>query len=187
MLRAILVGLLLFFLCTPMAQAQGWDPREEDARSAKLDAAIERSLTSAAGFLKENPSLKPFFDEAYGYAVFPTVRKGGIIIGGARANGILFKDGQAEQKAYMTQYNLGLQFGARSFSQIIFFRDKYAYDRFVYGEFAPNASQTAILNGYGTAAAVDFSDDVAVFIRPRDGAMLEASIGAQNFGTRNLN
>ena len=35
---------------------------------------------------KKSPAVQPFFKNAYGYAVFPTVGKGGIGIGGAYGN-----------------------------------------------------------------------------------------------------
>lgn len=191
MLRTVLIGLSLLILAPQMTNTQawgeGWDPRNKEERSAENTAKIERSEAMAAEFLARDPSLQPFFDEAYGYAVFPIVRKGGFVFGGARASGILFKGGEPEKIAVMTQYNTGLQFGMRSFSQIIFFKDRYAYDRFDYGEFTHTAGVTAILSGKGDEAIRDFSNDVAVFVNAREGAMIEASIGGQNFGTRDLN
>jgi len=36
---------------------------------------------------KKSPVVQPFFEDAYGYAVFPRVGKGGIGIGGAYGKG----------------------------------------------------------------------------------------------------
>ena len=64
-----------------------------------------------------------FFDNAYGYAVFPTVGKGGIGIGGARGKGRVYAQGNYVGDTTMTQLSVGFQLGGQAFSQIIFFQD----------------------------------------------------------------
>lgn len=42
----------------------------------------------------KSPQVQPFFDDAYGYAVFPNIGKGGVSIGGAYGKGLVYKGGQ---------------------------------------------------------------------------------------------
>lgn len=186
MLRLFLIGLFALMLSPLAAQAQGWDPRVEDKLAVKTDKRVLAANEAAAAFLSDDPSLQAFFDEAYGYAVFPKIRKGALALGGARGNGILFKRGEPAKRAYLTQYTLGLQFGGKSYSEIIFFRDRDAYDRFEYGEFAPSAQAQVIVANEGRGETAAYADDVAVFIKDKVGGMFEMSIGGQNFGTRDL-
>lgn len=187
MLRIVLVVVFMWALAPFAASAQGWDPRKEVELPAKTETRIETANDAAKAFLSDNPSLQIYFDEAYGYAVFPRVRKAGLGFGGARGKGILFKGGEAEKRAFLTQYTLGLQLGVKSYSEIIFFRDRDAYDRFDYGELAFSSNATAVTIDQGGVVQTGFSDDVAVFVTAGKGTMFEASIGGQNFGTRELN
>ena len=188
MLRIVL-GFVFMCAAVPLsASAQGWDPRAEAVaeRSTKVESQIEAANDVAKDFLEKTPSLQIYFDTAYGYAVFPEVKKAGIGVGGARGSGILFKDGEPQKRAYLTQYTVGLQIGLKSYSEIIFFRDRDAYDRFDYGEFAFSSNAAAVTAVWGRVEQTGFTDDAAVFVTPGNGTMLEASIGGQNFGTREL-
>lgn len=184
MLRFWSIIVFVFLLGTPMAaEAQGWDPRTE---AAERTERVQRADAAIAKFLEIDPTLKVFFDEAYGYAVFPKVSKGAVGIGGARGKGILYEGGEPAHRAYLTQYTLGFQLGGKTYAELVFFRDVDAYNRFLDGEFAFSAQATAIILSDGTGATADYSDDVAVFTRERSGAMFEASVGGQTFTTREL-
>src|SRR4051794_31835442 len=43
---------------------------------------------------KKDPGLRQFLDDAYGYAVFPSVGKAALVIGGAYGKGAVFEDGE---------------------------------------------------------------------------------------------
>ena len=43
---------------------------------------------------ESSPNVKPFFESAYGFAVFPTVGKGAVVIGGAYGKGKVYVDDQ---------------------------------------------------------------------------------------------
>ena len=62
-----------------------------DTAYAGWDAnAVHEARQSVLKFKRKDPKLKAFFERAYGYAVFPTVGKGGIGIGGGlRTGGVL--------------------------------------------------------------------------------------------------
>ena len=64
-----------------------------------------------------------YFNNSYGYAVFPTIGKGGIGIGGAHGKGGVYAQGVKKGISSMTQLTIGFQLGGQAFSQIIFFED----------------------------------------------------------------
>ncbi|MEO0881780.1 MAG: lipid-binding SYLF domain-containing protein [Pseudomonadota bacterium] len=178
MFRSVLFGLLLF-VSAPLAMAEGWDPREtDDPTKSKL---VRNSETSVAEFLKQDPTLQTFFDKAYGYVIFPRVGKGGLLVGYARGRGIVYKDGAPQGKAYLNQYSVGAQLGGRSYAELIFFRDQLEYDSFVDGSFSFRADAAAVISDDGAGAATEYSNGVAVFTRERGGAMVDASLGGQQF------
>ena len=60
---------------------------------------------------KGSPLVQKFFNNSYGYAVFPTIGKGGVGIGGAHGKGQVYQGGKVTGKTSMTQLTVGLQFG----------------------------------------------------------------------------
>ena len=48
-----------------------------------------------------------YFDHSYGYAVFPSIGKGGLIIGGAHGTGRVYQNGQYVGDTSMTQVSIG--------------------------------------------------------------------------------
>jgi lipid-binding SYLF domain-containing protein len=142
-----------------------------------------------------------FFGASYGYAVFPTIGKGGIGLGGAHGSGRVFRGGAHVGDTSMTQLTIGLQLGGQAYSQIIFFQDKRAFDEFTSGNFEFGAQATAVAitagaqaqagtTGTGAGAsgtqehaktAGGYHKGMAVFTVAKGGLMYEASIGGQKF------
>jgi lipid-binding SYLF domain-containing protein len=149
----------------------GWDPNKDE----KVQNTIQ-------AFKKKDPGLNRFFAEAYGYAVFPSVIKGGAFgFGGAYGKGQVFEKGVVIGGASVSQGSIGFQLGGQSYSEIVFFKDKEALARFKSGnlKFAAQASAVAVTEGVAANAAYD--NGVAVFSLPRKGLMVEAAIGGQRF------
>ncbi|MBT4877708.1 MAG: lipid-binding SYLF domain-containing protein [Desulfobacula sp.] len=152
-------------------------------------------------FIKSD-AVKPFFNEAYGYAVFPRVGKGGIILGGAYGAGRVFKQRSISGTAALMKISVGFQLGGQAFSEIIFFEDKRAYNEFTSGTFEFDGSLSAVLittaaqaqagtqgssagvslgPATGTQAEANYTKGMAVFIHTLGGLMYEMSIGGQKF------
>jgi lipid-binding SYLF domain-containing protein len=85
-----------------------------------------------------------FFDSAYGYAVFPSIGKGGIGVGGAHGSGRVYEHRAWVSETTMNQVTVGFQLGGQTYSQIIFFADKAAFDKFTSGKFEFGAQATAV-------------------------------------------
>jgi len=149
-----------------------------------------------ADFRKATES-QGFFEKAYGYAVFPTIGKGGFVVGGAHGKGRVYSGGAATGRTSVTQLSVGFQLGGEAFSQIIFFEDKFAYDRFTAGkfEFSAQAQAVAIIIGAqaqtgttGTSAGAGntqfkgiYQNGMAIFTKVKGGLMYEASVAGQKF------
>ena len=148
-----------------------------------------------------------FIDDAYGFAVFPSIGKGGIGIGGAHGKGEVFVGGKKVGKTKMSQITYGLQLGGQVYSQMIFFRDERAFDDFTSGNFEFGAQATAVAltagaqasttsgGGGNTSSGTDAdsskvnADDkeydsrsgMATFTIAKGGLMYEATLGGQKF------
>ena len=107
------------------------------------------SHTDAIAVFKSSPAVMPFFETAYGYAVFPTVGKGGLFVGGTYGKGKVFRGDTTTGTATLIKLSLGWQVGGQAFREIIFFEDQRAYDEFTRGtfDFDANASAVAITAG----------------------------------------
>jgi len=147
-----------------------------------------------------------FFTRSYGYAVFPTIGKGGIGIGGAHGSGRVYADGAHVGDTKMTQVTVGFQFGGQAYSQIVFFEDKRAFDEFTSGNFEFGAQATAVAITAGASAqattvgtgasasatphdartAGEFQHGMAVFTVAKGGLMYEATVGGQKFSYKAL-
>src|SRR5436190_15422532 len=57
-----------------------------------------------------------FLDTAYGYAVFPTIGKAAVGVGGAHGDGRVFVKGKVVGQTSMSQLSIGLQAGGESYS-----------------------------------------------------------------------
>lgn len=145
-----------------------------------------------------------FFAKSYGYAVFPTIGKGGMVVGGAYGKGRVYAKGAYVGDTSVTQLSVGFQLGGQAYSQIVFFEDKRAFGEFTSGnfEFGAEVSAVAITAGASaaattagssagasggkhdattTTAGTGYHKGMAVFTVAKGGLMYEASIGGQKF------
>jgi lipid-binding SYLF domain-containing protein len=178
----------LVFVCLALPFAGAWADDYSDTIKVFRDAGESGS----------------FFAKSYGYAVFPTIGKGGIGIGGAYGKGRVYEKGNYVGDTSVTQVSIGLQLGGQAYSQIIFFEDKRAFDEFTSGnfEFGAQASAVAITaaasaeatttgssagasggqhDATTTTAGTEYHKGMAVFTVAKGGLMYEASIGGQKF------
>jgi lipid-binding SYLF domain-containing protein len=158
----------------------GWRPTQPEASKPAAVASPEAAETLAR-FEQRDPSLRRFIDEAYGVAVFPTVGKGAIAIGGAHGKGEVYERGQRVGTARVTQLSLGLALGGQSYSELILFKDKAALDDFESGNFELGAQASAVAVTAGASADASYESGVAIFTLPKAGLMYEAAVAGQKF------
>ena len=145
------------------------------------DDLEKESREAVANFLKTDSTLKTFVDGAAGYAVFPNVGKGGLIVGGAHGEGLVYEKANVIGKAKMTQASIGAQVGGQTFAEIICFETPAALEDFKAGKFEMSAEVSAVAAAEGAGKAAKYKQGVAVFTLPKKGLMAQASIGGQKF------
>ena len=150
-------------------------------RSVASDEHADVVKTISA-FKEKDPSIAKFFGSAAGYAVFPTIGKGAIGIGGAHGTGELLVGGSALGKTSMTQVTIGLQLGGQAYSEVVFFEKPDKLDAFKKGDFEFAAQVSAVALKAGASANAKYTDGVLVFTMAKGGLMYEASVGGQKFG-----
>src|SRR5581483_1001981 len=106
------------------------------ARADEYQATID--------LFKKAVESREFFKSAYGYAVFPTIGKGGIGVGGAYGKGRVYQHGRYVGDSSMVQLSIGFQLGGQAYSQIIFFEDQRAFKEFTSGQFEFGAEASAV-------------------------------------------
>jgi lipid-binding SYLF domain-containing protein len=151
----------------------------------------------------------PYFANARGYALFPTIGKGGIGIGGAYGEGRVYDQGTYIGNVTVSQLSIGLQLGGQAYSMIIFFEDDRALREFTSGnfEFGAQASAVALTAGIsaeantggGVSATASggardaaqmqsgYRKGMAMFTVAKGGAMYEATLAGQKFKYTALN
>jgi lipid-binding SYLF domain-containing protein len=156
-------------------QAAGWNPQGQTQQLEEAQATIAKFKSSDRG-------LDEYFKKAYGFAVFPSIGKGGFIFAGAFGRGLVYQHGKPIGRTSVAQASFGLQIGGQAFSEILFFKDQKALDHFKTGSAELSAQASAVVARDGAAAATSYdSNGVAVFVMIMGGAMLEASVGGQKF------
>jgi lipid-binding SYLF domain-containing protein len=174
-------GVALLCLCASIVQAAGYQDTIQIFRQAGESA--------------------DFFAKSYGYAVFPTVGTGAIGIGGAYGKGRVYIQGKQVGTVVLTQLSLGFALGGKTYSQIIFFQDKRAFDDFTTGKFEFGAEASAIAvtsaanaqagtNGVSSGVSEGQHDaatqgayqlGMATFVVAKGGLMASASVAGQQF------
>lgn len=172
-MTGLLVGVLSLLVLGACATA----PRSVEG---KVDIEKE-AATALAKAKKTDPGLANVFHSAAGYAVFPSVGKGGAGVGGAYGKGVLYEKGVVVGYCDLSQATIGLQLGGQSYTEIVVFETQQAVDAFKQGRFRFDAQATAVALKAGVTTKAQFTNGVAVFILDETGLMLEATVGGQKF------
>ncbi len=183
-MKVISQATLIFFLCLFFSATSRADSYS-DTKTMFIDGGIGH-----------------MFDNAYGYALFPTIGKAGFVVGGAYGEGQVYEQGKVIGDTTMAQASLGFQLGGTGFSQVIFFQDKRSLYDFTYGnfEFGAEAQVTVITAAAGASAnttgssatasggqnnaiirGAGYYQGMATFIITRGGLMYEISLSGQKF------
>jgi lipid-binding SYLF domain-containing protein len=186
-LFALLMTLALSSMVGPQARA------DDDAAKCAETIKLFQDAGESAGYFKKS----------YGYAVFPTIGKAGLGIGGAHGSGCVYRQGKQVGTAKMNQVSFGWQAGAQGYSLLVFFEDERAFQDFTSGnfEFGAKASAVAITAGAsagagtgGTSAGASagkkdattqsrsgYEKGMASFSIIKGGLMYEAALGGAKF------
>ena len=162
---------------------------------------VKDQSSTIAEFSKA-PAVAQYFESAYGYALFPTIGKGGIVIGAAHGSGQVYQQGEVIGFTTLTEVSIGFQLGGQAYSQVVFFEDERALQDFTSGnfEFSAEASAIAVTAGAGAAAGSEgagaganvygvdsaqadagYYKGMVVFTLAKGGLMYQATIAGQKY------
>ena len=152
---------------------------------------------------KKIPVVAKFFESAHGYAVFPTIGKGGLGVGASHGKGQVYRGGELIGFTSTSDVSIGFQAGGQAYSQIIFFENEQALMQFTGGNFEFGASAEAIAvqakaeagastekTGASASASktadkatttVNYQNGMAVFTMAKGGLMYAATIAGQKY------
>ncbi|MGA2779398.1 MAG: lipid-binding SYLF domain-containing protein [Steroidobacteraceae bacterium] len=142
-----------------------------------------------------------FFASSYGYAIFPTIGKGGLGIGAAYGAGRVYQRGRYVGDTSMTQLSVGFQAGGQAYSEVIFFENQRAFADFTSGNFGFSADASAVAITAGASASAGtagsaagasgdkndattagrYHNGVVVFTIAKGGLMYQAAVAGQKF------
>jgi len=167
---ALFTGIITLPACTTAPQ------------STEGKADLRRSSADALAQAQSNdPTLRNVIRNSAGYAVFPSIGKGAVGVGGAYGKGDVYQNGAVVGYCDMTQGSIGFQLGGQAYSEILVFQDTAAVERFKNGNFRFDAQATAVALKSGVGANAKFANGVIVFTMDEAGLMYEASVGGQKF------
>lgn len=169
--------------------------------AAPASAQRVEDLSQTIERFRGNSNIAPYFESAYGYAVWDTIAKGGLGIGAATGRGQVYRDGQVTGFSRVVDVSIGFQAGGQAYSQIVFFEDQAAYNEFTSGNFEFDAQASAVAvkanaqasagteggqatagaGGPGRASATGYQGGLQVFTMSKGGLMYEASISGQKY------
>ncbi len=169
-------------------------------------SAVSQEVDDFSRNIEEFRSIEvvaPYFDTAYGYAVWRRITRGGFVVGAASGQGQVYLNGEVTGFSRLIDVTIGFQAGGQAYRQIIFFQDKRAYDEFTSGSFQFEASASAVAvtagvqasastqgsqasAGAGSAsttalAGAGYLRGLQVFTMLVGGLMYQATIGGQSY------
>ena len=167
-------GLVFTSLLLANAANAEWEADTSDKAQAKAADAIVK-------IREKLPRTEKYFEEAYGYAILPSVTRIGFGFGGAYGKGLLIEADSAVGVTKFWQFTSGIQAGAKNFSMIVFFKDKEAVDNFKAAEVQFLGQAGLAFATVGVAGTPAYNDGVALVTLTNVGLMGEFTISGARF------
>jgi len=146
--------------------------------NADVDASIKK-------FKKEVEGGAKFLSQVKGYLVFPSVYKGGFIIGGKYGEGALRVNGTTKHFYSMTAASLGYQAGVQEYSVLIAFISEASLNNFVKSNgWEAGVDGSVVVADWGGSkdiTSMSYEKPIVAFIYGAEGLMLGVSIEGTKF------
>jgi lipid-binding SYLF domain-containing protein len=143
-----------------------------------LETTIHKEAAAALNRLhSQHPELGQELENAHGYAVFPSVGRAGLVLGGAYGHGEVYEQGQPAGFATLSQITVGVQVGGQTFTEVVLFNEKEAFDEFKHrGRLGFSANASAVILKAAASGTTNF-DGVVAHAYSAGGMLLEVSLG----------
>jgi len=179
MRRLNIFGCILGAVMIASPAAGDWEANPDNKQQVKAATAIDKIRSSI-------PRTEQYFEEAYAYAILPSVTRVGIGFGGATGKGIVIEGNNAIGKTRFWQFTSGIQAGAKNFSMIVFFKDKDALNKFKSSDVQFMGQAGIALATVGLAGTPTYNEGVAIVTMTRFGLMGEFTISGAKFSYKAL-
>jgi lipid-binding SYLF domain-containing protein len=150
----------------------------QSAEAKQIDREADAALKK---LLEDTPEAETFRKEAKGILVFPSIVKGGFIIGAHYGKGALKKEGKTVGYYSTVAASYGLQAGVQAFGYIMFFMNEKAMEYLDNSEgWEVGVGPTIVVMDKGAAKSLTTTtgrSDVYAFIFSQQGLM--AGLGLQ--------
>ena len=156
-----------------------WEADPDDKKQIKAARAIEQLRTRI-------PRSEMFFEDAYGFAILPSVTRVALGFGGAYGKGIVVEGDELIGTTGFWQFSSGIQGGARNFSMIILFKDKEALEYYKTGRLQFLGQAGVAVATVGAAGTPSYNQGVAIVTVSRLGLMFEFSYSGARFSYKPL-
>jgi len=145
--------------------------------NAKADKVIE--------IFKKKHGAAKFLSEVQGYIIFPSVLKGGFIVGAEYGEGVLRVNGESTEYYSIASASAGFQAGAQKASYLIAFASQRALDNFRKSNgWEAGVDGTITVIDWGTAkdiASLSFEKPIYAFVFNAQGIMGGISLEGTKF------
>jgi lipid-binding SYLF domain-containing protein len=170
-IRLTAAALLILLSLTARAE---WQPDPDDKR----EVAAARALA----VIKERvPRSRPFFDEAHGYAILPSVGRASAGFGGGYGRGLVIEGDRVVGTTSFWQLTSGIQGGASWFSMAIVFKDEQTLEEYKSGRLQFLGQAGLAVGPWGLAGTPAYNDGVAIFAVTRFGLIAEFTVSGAKF------
>lgn len=170
-LRAALAGLAL------MAAALTTAPAAYADTASEIDAKANLALNS---LLAESETARAISEKALAVLVFPDVVKAGFGVGGQYGQGALIRDGLTIGYYNVAAASFGLQIGAQSYSQFLYFMTEGALNALTTSrgfELGGDASVAMVNEGVSAEiSSMTIQDPIVAFVTGQKGLMAGVTV-----------
>lgn len=173
--RSVFCAMLL--LTFGLGATQGFADWEADPE----DRSQLRAANAIVQIRERIPGSGMYFEDAYGFAILPSVTRVALGFGGAYGSGIVVEGDDVMGTTRFYQFTGGIQGGARNFSMIIFFKDKEALEYYKTGELQFMGQAGIAFATAGVASTPAYNEGVAIITVTRLGLMLDFSYSGARF------
>ena len=179
---------IAYLLCLAVVFTAGHahaDRKSPSEKRAAIDSMAKETVEELVG---DNATARELYNNAYGYAVFNSVKISLWITGGG-GHGVAVNKNSGD-RTYMRMGTAGLNIGlgGQKYQIVFLFEDKKTFDRFVEKGWEADASANAVAWTEGANAEATFRNGMAYYQITDKGIMLQADIaGTKYWKNKKLN
>ena len=151
-----------------------WQANPDDERQVKAAKALGE-------FKDRIPGTDFFLDNAYGFAILPSIGRIAVGFGGSYGRGIVVEGDEMIGTTSLWQFSSGVQAGGKFFSMIIFFKDKEALDYYKTGKIQFLGDASVALATVGVQSTPSYNEGVAILSVNRFGLLAEFAASGAKF------